>query len=58
MQEVAGQDYCTECDGADSAGEGMRQPPITPRRMASMLTGPIGAAAANPIKNAAESTWT
>ena len=22
-----------------------------------MLTGPIGAAAANPIKNAAESTW-
>jgi len=35
-----------------------RQPPITPRRMASMLTGPIGAAAANLIKNAAESTWT
>ena len=34
-----------------------RQPPITPRRMASMLTGPIGAAAANPIKNAAKSTW-
>ena len=34
-----------------------RQPPIKPRRMASMLTGPMGAAAANPMKNAAESTW-
>jgi hypothetical protein len=34
-----------------------RQPPIMPLRMASMLTGPIGAAATNPIKNAAESTW-
>ena len=31
--------------------------PITPWRMAIMVTGPIGAAAANPIKNAAESTW-
>jgi hypothetical protein len=25
--------------------------------MASMLTGPMGAAAANPMKYAAESTW-
>ncbi len=33
-----------------------RQLPTTPRRMASMLTGPIGAVATNPIKNAAEST--
>ena len=34
-----------------------RQPPIARRRMASMLTGPIGAVAAKAIQNAAEGMW-